>query len=209
MNSSTIVNIFLALACGFVVLMVLLFIGAFFAMRQLQRFIAPDLATMQRNLETLRRDHPDMISEALIRKIIQQQSFKCGLVGALAGLGGFITLPVALPADILLSLRIQSVMVQFIAMIYNEHSLSTEEMKLQTTLVMSGGVELTDTTTSLIMKGIARLLGESLSIIVPAIGIVVGFVVNYGIAQATGNIAMRFYGSRGGATRPMLSTRGR
>jgi hypothetical protein len=87
-------------------------------------------------------------------------------------------------------------MVQFIAMIYNQRPINADEMNLQTTLVMSGGVKLTETTTALVMRGVVRLLGKSLSIAIPAIGAVVGFAVNYGIAQATGNVAMRFYASR-------------
>ena len=45
----------------------------------------------------------------------------------------------------------------------------------------------------IIMRIVARILGESLSIFLPFFGAVVGFGVNYFIAQATGNIAMRWY----------------
>ena len=193
MDNSTLVNILLTIAVGFIVLLVILLIAAFFAVRQLRRFIAPDLNTMQRELDELRRTNANLSTDALVRKIISRQSFKCGLVGAIAGIGGFLTLPIALPVDILMSMRIQHAMVQFIAMLYSQHALTPEAMNLQTTLVMSGGVKVTETSISLIMRGVVRLLGESLSIIVPAIGVVVGFVVNYGIAQATGNVAMRFY----------------
>lgn len=201
MDNSTLVNILLSIAVGFIVLLVILLIGAFFAIRQLRRFIAPDVNTMQRELDALRRSNATLSNDALVRKIISRQSFKCGLVGAIAGIGGFLTLPIALPADILMSMRIQHAMVQFIAMLYSQHAVSPEEMNLQTTLVMSGGVKLTETSISLIMRGVVRLLGESLSIIVPAVGVVVGFIVNYGIAQATGKVAMRFYAGQHVATR--------
>jgi hypothetical protein len=196
MDNSTFVNILIVIAVGFLVLIAILLIAAFFAFRHLQRFIAPDLNTMQRDFDALRRANANLTNEQLIQKIIQQQSFKAGLVGAVSGLGGFLTLPIALPVDILLSLRIQYVMVQFIAMVYNQRAISAEETSLQTTLVMSGGVKLTETTISLIMRGVVRLLGKSLSIVIPAIGAVVGFAVNYGLAQATGNVAMRFYAGR-------------
>ena len=68
---------------------------------------------------------------------------------------------------------------------------------------MSGGVELTETTTRLIMRGVVRLLGESLSIVIPAIGSIVGFLVSYALAQATGNIAMRWYAAKQQSTRAL------
>jgi hypothetical protein len=196
MNNNSLVNLLIVLACGIIGLMVFLLVIAFFAMRWLQRYIMPDVGEMKRQLEDLRAANPTLSNEALISKIIRQQSIKCGIVGAITGLGGFFTLPVALPIDILMSMRIQSAMVQFISLVYNPNAISADELKLQTTLVMTGGLEITETTTNLIMRGVVRLLGESLAIVLPAIGSIVGFLVNFGLAQATGNIAMRWYASK-------------
>ena len=204
MNNTT-QNILLVLACSFIGLLALGIIVVVFAFRWLQRLVTPDISAMQRKLEGLRAANPSLSNEALIGTIIRQQSFKCGVIGAITGLGGFITLPVALPIDILMSMRIQSAMVQFIALVYNQNETSADELRLQTTLVMSGGVELTETTTTLIMRGVVRLLGESLSIAIPAIGSIVGFLVNYGLAQATGNLAMRWYAAKHASALPALS----
>src|SRR5258708_35216708 len=204
MNNTT-QNILLVLACSFIGLLALGIILVVFAFGWLQRLVTPDISAMQRTLEGLRAANPSLSNEALIGTIIRQQSFKCGVIGAITGLGGFITLPVALPIDILMSMRIQSAMVQFIALVYNQNETSADELRLQTTLVMSGGVELTETTTTLIMRGVVRLLGESLSIAIPAIGSIVGFLVNYGLAQATGNLAMRWYAAKPASPRPQLS----
>ncbi len=180
-----------------VVVIILAALAAYFAIRQLRRFMSPDVAQMRQRLEELRIANPGASKETLIQKIIHQQSVKCGVVGAITGLGGFITLPVALPVDILVSMRIQATMVQFIAMMYSgETAANSEELKLQTYMVMSGGVEVTETTFNIAMRFVLRIIGESLSILVPVIGLIVGFVVNYVIAQATGNIAMRWYASR-------------
>src|SRR5258707_11941515 len=139
--NSTIQNIFLVVACSVIGLLVLGLVVALFAFRWLQRLVTPDVGAMQRKLGALRAANPTLSNEALIGMIIRQQSFKCGVIGAITGLGGFITLPVALPIDILMSMRIQSAMVQFIALVYNQNETSADELRLQTTLVMSGGVE--------------------------------------------------------------------
>ncbi len=107
-----------------------------------------------------------------------------------------MTLPVALPIDILLSMRIQAAMVQFIAAAYDQTDTAGRQVKLQTQMVMAGSVEVTETATSLLMRFVLRLLGESLSLLIPVIGTIVGFGVNYTIAQATGNMALRFYSAQ-------------
>ncbi len=193
MNSNTLLNILLVMLCIAGVFLIFMVALAFFAIRWLQRFLSPDSAEMRRELDQLRASNPDLGNEDLVRKIIRQQAIRCGIVGAITGIGGFITLPVALPVDILASMRIQAVMVQFISMIYSRPDANSGNMQLQTSLVMSGTVELTETTTSVIMRFVARLLGESLAIMLPVVGVAVGFIVNYAIAAATGNMAMRWY----------------
>jgi hypothetical protein len=197
MDNSFLSNLLLIIVAFIVVMIVVAVVAVYLVIRQLRRFTSPDIAQMRQKLEELRIANPGASRESLIRKIIQQQAMKCGVVGAITGLGGFITLPVALPVDILVSMRIQATMVQFIALMYEgEASASADNLKLQTYLVMSGGVEVTETTFNVVMRFVLRIIGESLSILVPVIGLVVGFAVNYVIAQATGNIAMRWYATR-------------
>jgi len=176
-----------------IIVALLVVIAAYFAVRQIQRFFLTDSAKLQRQLDQLRAENPRLNTDALMRKLINSQSLKCGLVGAIAALGGFVTLPIALPIDILLSMRIQATMVQFIAAAYDQTNTAGRQVKLQTQMVMAGSVEVTETATSLIMRFVLRLLGESLSLLIPLIGSLVGFGVNYAIAQATGHMALRFY----------------
>lgn len=191
--NNTLLNILLVLSCSLMAFIILLVLVAVFAFRWLERITTPNVDTLKRKFGVLRAANPTLSDEVLIRKIIQQHSFKCGVIGAITGIGGFVTLPIALPVDILMSMRIQNAMVQFIAQVYSPREPSANELRLQSVLVMSGGVRLTQTTTGLIMRGVVRVLGESLSIIIPVIGSIIGFLVNYSIAQATGTIAMRWY----------------
>ncbi len=196
MDNNSLWNLLLIILVIGVVMVIVIAVIAFFAIRQLQRFTAPDLAEMRKKVADLQRDNPGASREALIQRVVHEQSIKAGVVGAITGLGGFVTLPIALPVDILVSMRLQATMVQFIALMYGEVADTSQELKVQTYLVMAGGTQVTETTFNLIMKFALRILGKSFSKLVPVIGAVVGFAVNYGIAQATGNIAMRWYSSR-------------
>ncbi|MCC7449280.1 MAG: EcsC family protein [Anaerolineae bacterium] len=206
MDNDTLLRLILILFVIALLISVVLIGLVVFAFRRFQRFVTPDIGGMQRKLAQLRADNPNASTEALVGKIIHQQSFKSGLVGAITGLGGFVTLPIAIPVDVLVSLRLQATMVQFIAMLYGETQPDSQELKLQTYLVMSGGVKVTETSFQFIMKIVLRILGKSLAKLVPVIGAVVGFIVNYALAQTTGNIAMRWYAGK--AQRPALAGRG-
>jgi uncharacterized protein (DUF697 family) len=189
-------NLLIIVLVFLVFLVVLAFVAAYFAVRQLRRFTSPDVLDMQRKLAQMRAANPGVSDETLIQRIIHQQSLKCGLVGAITGIGGFLTLPVALPIDILVSLRIQATMVRFIATMYGQTQPNSEEMRLETYLVMSGGVELTEATFKVIMRFVTRIIGESLSEFIPVFGAVAGFAVNYFMARATGNVALRWYSGK-------------
>ena len=194
MNNNPLVSILLICLCLAGVFALFIAIVLFLAYRQFQHMIAPDAVAMKLRFDELRAANRQLSDEDLVQKIINQQALKCGLVGAVTGLGGFFTLPIALPIDILLSMRIQAAMVQFIEMVYRRESLpGSDGHKLQTYLVMSGSVDVSETATSIIMKLVVRVLGESLSIFIPAIGAAVGFGVNYAIARGTGTVAMRLY----------------
>jgi hypothetical protein len=192
--NSTLANILLVGLCAVGLVIIFMAILVLIAFVQFQRMIAPDATAMKQRFDQLKAANSRLSDEALIQMIIRRQALKCGLVGAITGLGGFFTLPIALPIDILVSMRIQAAMVQFIEMVYNHQtSPNSDEHKLQTYLVLSGSVEVSETTSNVIMKLILRILGESLSIFIPAIGAAVGFGVNYIIARTTGMVAIRWY----------------
>ena len=194
---------YFVLGCGLAILAFLL-IGALvvvIVIRQVRHFVSPDTAKLHIQLDRMRMQHPELSIDDHVQATIRQQALKCGLVGAVTGLGGFITLPVALPVDLILSMRIQATMVQFVAMAYGQSATGGVAAKVQTYLITSGTVEVTETTFNLIMKLVLRLLGESLAIFVPAIGAVIGFGVNYAIARTTGQVALRWYSANRQPTR--------
>lgn len=189
-------TVLLIIVVGFLIAAVIAAIALFFIIRRLRRISEPDIAEMQARLDDLRRKNPKATDESLLRRMIGQEAFKCGIIGAVTGLGGFITLPIALPLDVLLSLRIQSKLVQFIALTYGHQAVSDTELKIQSYLVMTGGARVSEAAFDVAMKFILRIIGESFAKIIPVIGALVSFAVSYGIAQATGNVALRWYASR-------------
>ena len=148
---------------------------------------------------------------------------KNGLVGAVTGLGGMITLPVTIPTDLICSWRIQASMAFSIAYAYG-HTKDTTDLRTDLYLILAGdsskevlkrlGIETTKgVTKKLVDKYITREVmvkiwkyipqkiitkaGEksaaSFMKMVPLVGAPVGFVFDWGATQAVGRVAMSYY----------------
>ena len=76
-------------------------------------------------------------TEKAINKMVAAQKLKCATTGFLTGLGGLITLPVTLPADLTSSLYMEIRMIASIAILrgYNVHS---DEVKSLVYLCLAG-----------------------------------------------------------------------
>ncbi len=172
----------------------------FFAIRRgsaiIERFANADPAEMQAQYEKLQREKPNLSREQLIEQFIQSQAFKCGVIGALTSFGGFITLPITLPIDVIASIRIQATMIQFIASAYGQTNPSNLEKQVQSYLIMTGGLQLTERTSSLMMKMIVRLLEQFFAKAIPFVGAAIGFAVNYFFTRAAGHLAARWYAGK-------------
>lgn len=75
--------------------------------------------------------------ESLSKKIISRRSWKAGGIGAVCGLGGFITMPITMPSDMYLTFRIQARMVLAIAHTYG-WNIYDEDTATDILLVMGG-----------------------------------------------------------------------
>lgn len=184
-----------ALCC--VVPMLVLAVGAFMAFRHGSSFLTglldPDAEKMQASYSKLRERYPDKTADQLVRAIIHRQSLRCGAVGALTSLGGFVTLPLALPVDMVMSYRIQGAMVNFIAKAYDYSPTLMREEQAVASLVMFGSRQVTTTGVEVASRVLLRVSGKTLAKIVPFFGALVGFAVNYVTTQATGYVAASLY----------------
>lgn len=164
--------------------------------RQLDQFFSADIAHLQRHYEQLRAKNPNATREQLVDQMIRRQAFRCGLVGAITGLGGLVTLPIALPVDVIVSLRLQATLVDFIAHAYGHDRVNEVESQVRTHLIMAGSSRATEATSRILLRFALRLIGKSLSKLVPFIGAAISFAVNYVIVHAIGEIAERWYSGR-------------
>src|SRR5688572_5084646 len=101
-----------------VVMAVLGVLAYIFGRRWVEEFVEPDVEQLHTKLVNLRAKSPNISQQQLVRNVIHEQAVKCGVIGAITGLGGFITMPIGLPIDIMLSARYQASMVSFIAQVY-------------------------------------------------------------------------------------------
>lgn len=193
---TTLFLIGLALAC--IVPLIILGVMAIFLLtvgrRVLNDFFDPDSTALRRYYERLRAENPRLPADRLLARVIGRQSFRCGVVGAITGLGGFITLPIALPVDILISLRMQAALVDFIAELYGQGQVSERERQLRTYLILSGGRRLSEAALEVAMKFALRVLGKSFAKLIPFVGAAVSFAFNYTMVQGIGRLALARYG---------------
>lgn len=184
--------IFICAGCYIVPTLILVIVGAFALKRgyeKLAEMVMPDTEQMRRQYEALKAANPTLDQRALVNKVIGQQAFKSGVLGAITGLGGFITLPIALPVDIYASLRIQAAMVEIIGYAYGKQPGDIE--KRITTYLITAGSERAATASVQFAVGVAtRFLGKTLSKLIPVIGALTSFGVNYLMTQAIGRAAV-------------------
>jgi uncharacterized protein (DUF697 family) len=164
--------------------------------QRLERWLSPDVANMQQQMADLRARYPDRSTDALVAQVIHQQAVKCGIVGAITGIGGLFTLPIMLPIDIVLSFRIQAALVNFIAHLYGSHDPTHTGATLRSYLVMTGSSRVTQSTTRFLMQLALRVIGKSFSKLIPVVGALISFGVNYAIVQLMGRAAARWFASQ-------------
>ena len=178
----------------FVVLVVIGILVFVFGKRWVEGLIEPDIASLHQQMLDLKTAHPDWDNDKLIASVVNRQAFKCGVVGAITGFGGFATLPIGLPIDLVLTARYQASMVSFIAQVHGyETSL---ENRAATYAVMSGSTEVSKMTLAVLQKYLPRFAGKTLSKLIPFIGAGIAFGVNYALAQSTARLAKRWYRSK-------------
>lgn len=178
-------------------------------------------------VDKLRAQNPGISDDALAKKIVSRKSMKNGLVGAATGVGGLITLPVAIPADLIASWKIQIFMAISIAHVYG-HNVKTADLKTDIYLILAGdsakellkrfGIEVSKGVTRKaidkyitieVMKQIWKIIpqkiltkaGEksltSFMKMVPLVGAPVGYLFDWVSAQTVGKTAIKYYSGGG------------
>ncbi|MDX2160908.1 MAG: hypothetical protein SF162_06245 [bacterium] len=182
---------------------------AVWLVRAAPRLMRADEESMRQGFARLRAQYPNATTSQLVQRIIARESLKSGLIGAITSVGGLPTLPIALPIDLITTVRIQSAMLQFIAWAYqptapaNGESGSlidlSEALALRMgvapgDLILAGGQRLTRYATRQLL---VHVVEKSFAKLIPGIGLIIGFAVNYSITRGMGVVAARWYEMRG------------
>ncbi len=185
--------------------------------------ISTDSATIEIYVDKLRTQNKNISCDDLAKKIMHRKSFKNGLIGAITGVGGIITLPIAIPADLVFSWRIQVAMAFSIAYVYG-HTKDTTDLKTDLYLIIAGdsakealkriGIEVSKGVTKKaiqkyitrdVMVKIWKVVGQkiitkageksltSFMKMVPLVGAPIGFAFDWAATQTVGRVAMTYY----------------
>lgn len=181
----------LLIVCGLSTLITIIF--TFILWRRISNWSSPDIPKLRAQFTTIKTKHPQQSSKKVMQKIVNQQAFKCGMVGAVTSFGGFYTLPIALPVDMILSTQIQATLVEFIASAYGIETNNELENRVRTYIVTTGSTQLSKRTSRIMMKFSLRFFGRSFAKLIPFVGAFIGFATNYMIAQGTARVAIKWY----------------
>lgn len=185
--------------------------------------LSTDSVKIESYIDKLRKQNPGISCDDLAKKVLHRKSIKNGFIGCITGIGGLITLPVAIPADLVCSWRIQVSMAFSIAYIYG-HTKDTIDLKTDLYLILAGdsakealkrfGIEVSKGVTKKavdkyitrnVMTKIWKVVGRkiitkageksmtSFMKMVPLVGAPVGFAFDWTATQAVGNIAIKYY----------------
>jgi hypothetical protein len=192
----------LVLCCvmPFVVLVAL----TFWVMWNASRYLQPDHAELQQAFENLKAKHANDTPDQLVGRIIHRQALRSGIIGAITSVGGLPTLPFGLTIDLYTSARIQSETLFFIAQVYRQNGVTPRILNLNeflsvrleeggNQLLMMGGQQLSG---YLIRKILVLIVEKTIVKIIPGIGLLIGFVVNYFMMQGMGRLANNWYSGK-------------
>ena len=194
---SILTTIFAALVVIYCVMPLIMFsIIAYIVTRHLRHLTTPNVDQIAARYEEIRAAQPHLVREEILARIIRGQAVKAGEVGAITGLGGLMTLPITLPIDLLVSMRIQAATVQFMAEHYGHAEVSESELRIRRYLIMSGGTRLARSGNRVLMDFMLRFVGRSLAKFIPLLGAITGFAVNYALASASGSLAQQWYAGK-------------
>ena len=185
--------------------------------------ISTDHVKIEAYVDKLVEQNNGISCDELAKKILHRKSIKNGLIGAITGLGGLITLPVSIPTDLICSWRIQASMAFSIAYVYG-HTKDTTDLKTDLYLILAGdsakealkriGIEVSKAFTKKavekyitrdIMVKIWKVIGQkiitkageksmtSFMKMVPLIGAPVGFAFDWASTQTVGKFAITYY----------------
>jgi hypothetical protein len=195
-------GVLLVVCC--VVPVVLIGAVTFWVMWNASRYLQPDHAELQQVFDSLKAKHANDTPDQLVKRIIHRQSLRSGVIGAITSVGGLPTLPFGLTIDLYTTARIQSETLYFIAQVYRQNGVTPRILNLNeflsmrleeggNQLLMMGGQQVSG---YLVRKILVLIVEKTVIKIIPGIGLLIGFAVNYFTMQGMGRLANHWYSGK-------------
>ncbi len=176
--------------------------------RRGQRMFTPDLSQLQARYNELQAQNPNVSRDELVARIIQGQALRAGIVGAVTSVGGFWFIPITLPLDLFYSARIQTASLHFLAWAYGirdeDRVLNIGEVLampalrfVKVTPEMVGEWQ-NQFATRAYRRIATMVLEKSFAKLIPGLGLIVGFVVNYLSTRLFARLASAYYATQAG-----------
>ncbi|MBL8154367.1 MAG: hypothetical protein JNM70_09300 [Anaerolineae bacterium] len=203
MNQNEWLLVGLGLCC--VIPFVALLLASLWVIRNAANWLQPDTAQLQSSYEKLKAANASATDDQLVNKIIQRQALRSGIIGAITSVGGLPALPFGLTIDLYTTARIQSETLYFIAQVYSREGVRQQVLKLDealtlrlgaggNALLVEGGQRLG---AYLIRRLVVIITEKTAAKVIPGIGLIIGFAVNYLMMQGMGRLAARWHKGRG------------
>jgi len=183
-----------------------IFVVSAWVIRNGSHFLTPDPQDLHREFERMKAQNPNASPETLVNRIINRQAIRSGIIGAVTSVGGLPFLPIELPLDLYASARIQNATLHFIAWALNPQgaNANTPILSLAETLKLGDGGQVDEflsNQTQTFGLGLSRRLVEMITEkafakLIPGIGLIVGFIVNYALTRGISYVAVRWYTRR-------------
>ena len=103
----------------------------------IDEIISHEPNTIEKRVAEFKLKYRNLEESEIAQKIIKDQSFSGGLLGAVTGLGGAILLPATISADLVKYLRIQAYMVCCLACLYEYPLDDRDALKTDLFLILS------------------------------------------------------------------------
>ena len=184
---------FLLVFCA--VSLVLMLALTAFVIYRLRNIWQSSTTDMQKLYTSYKQQHPEADDRDILKRLVQSQARRCGVIGIFTSFGGFLTMVFALPIDLYLTGRIQHNLARFIAQHYGSRlDVNAPELaRVRDNLSMSVDAQ--------IGRGQRRLQKETAQFItskiaskfIPFVGAFMGYRFNYQEAQQTGMAALNYF----------------
>ena len=149
------------------------------AQAQVSRLFSDDITHLQNKATQLKKKHPQETEAQIQTRVIKGEALNAGIIGFITGLGGILTLPIALPVDIFATIKIQYRLVEYLLNKHQKADALMDTQRMKILAVVFGSSRLSEVGLKFAMKTVTKYAPQVVLKSVPILGGVVGFFIDY------------------------------